>query len=112
PPRARRPARRGLTPGVLPGEESAREREVRDVRDAQLAAERKHVLVVASPDDAVVVLEDCEPPEAHFLGNGVGFRKLLRREVRAPDRPGRARVDELVERAESLRDRRRGIRLV
>ena len=48
-----RPCRRRLAAPVLAGEQAAREREVRDVRDAELTAEREHVDVVAALEQAV-----------------------------------------------------------
>jgi hypothetical protein len=42
---------------VLAGQEPAREREVRDVRDAELAAEREHIGVVPTLEQRVVVVQ-------------------------------------------------------
>ena len=101
--------RSGLAASVLAGQEAAREREVRDVGDPELATERENALVVVSAEKVVVVLENRETRSSLFTRRAVCLCQLLGREVRAPDRSHLPCVDELVERAERVADRNRRV---
>ena len=71
---------------------------------AELAAERQHRVVVPALEEAVLVLQDREASRAELTRDPIGFLELLGREIGAADRAHLARADELVERAEGLRD--------
>jgi hypothetical protein len=60
-------------------------------------------------EKAVAVLDDLEASRPELARDAVGLRELLRREVRAPEHPHRACLDELVQRPERVCDRRRGV---
>ena len=79
-----RPSGRRLASPVLPGQEAAREREVRDVGDAELATERQHCLVVGALEQAVVVLEHREARGAELASDTVRLRELLAEKFEHP----------------------------
>src|SRR5262249_42942961 len=106
------PLGRRLTAAVLPSEQPAGEREVRDVRNPELPTEREDVVVVAALEQAVLVLEHGEADRAVLARDAIRFRELRSGEVRAADCSYLARTYELVEGSERLGDRPGGIRFV
>ena len=96
--------RRLATP-VFPCEQTTCKREVRDVRDPELPAERENILVVVAAQKVVVVLEDRETGSPALPRDAVGLDELPGREVRTSNRAHLPALDELVERTEGVADR-------
>jgi hypothetical protein len=90
---------------VLPGQPAARERAERLVGDAVLAAERKHLGLVAAGEERVRVLDGGRLPRGEHLPE-LGAVDI--RDAPGADRPG---GHQLLERAGRLGDRRVRIRL-
>ena len=108
-PASRVPAGGASLRRYLPVSIAAREREVRDEREAVLLRTRRaRRSFRAAAQQAVLVLHAHEPRDARARAlMRVGLVDHLGREVAAPDLAHLARAHQLVERAERLLDRRR-----
>ncbi len=101
-----RPLRGGLAAAVLPGQEPARERKVGDEADAEALAGRQQLLFGFELQPGVFALLAGERRQAALCRDRVRLLDHLRGEVRRADSAHRSFLDELVERAERLLERR------
>ena len=107
------PCRGLLAWAVFAREQSGGQGEVRDEADPQLPARGQPVaLGVLAVEQAVVVLDRRKPGQAVGFRGGVGLAEQGAVEVRGSDRTHLPRVDQLLESAERLGDRRRLVGLV
>ena len=97
---------------VLPGEHTARQREVRHERHREALDRRQHLGLHLAVEEAVVVLHVHEARDAEVTCRPRRFVELRGREVGATDLAHLAGSDELAERLERLADRRLRIGLV
>src|SRR5438270_444382 len=106
------PFLRRLPQRMLPGQQPAREREIRQHADPEAVAGPEHVVLCVALDEAVLVLRRDEARPSTVARNRVRLLDLRRGEVRGAGPTHLALAHELVECAQRLLDRRRRIGLV
>src|SRR5262249_5133007 len=98
-----------LTASVLAGEQAAGEREVRQDAEAEPLADGQQILLWIPVQERVAVLGTDGPRPAVLTCESVDLRHLRGFEVRVPEVAHLSLADELVERAERLRERRHAV---
>ena len=94
---------------MLSREQPAGDRVVGDDADALLAAEREHLPLDLAEEQVVAGLDGVEAGQPERLAAADGPHQLVGQEVRAADVADLALVDEIVEGAQRLVDRRRRV---
>jgi len=105
-PERRVPSGRVGAPAVLPREQSAREREVREHADPQALARRQQLFLSLAAQERVLVLRTYRPRKSLLTTERVDLLNLRGPEIRVPDVAHLSFAHELVERAERLLERR------
>ncbi len=99
------PSGAGPAAAVLAGQQTAREREVREQPDPEPLADRDQVALGLAREPRVLVLRRDERRKPALGRDAVGLLDLRRAQVRRADEPHLALAHELVHRAERLLDR-------
>src|SRR5215468_3407176 len=94
-------------PSVLAREESACDRVVRDHAQPLFRTEGEQFALDLAEEEIVARLDRVEARQTEVLASPEGSGHLIREVVGAPDVPGLARADHVVQRAQALFDGRR-----
>ena len=98
--------------GVLTGQQAARDRVAGKDADALLGAEREHLLLDLAGERVIAGLDGVEAGQAERLAAADGPHQLIGQEVRAAGVADLSLVDQAVEGAQCLVDRRRRVIVV